>query len=641
MNKIAQCFILIFWSFSAFATTTTSPCQHSESQTNSRISACLDWLATNGNIDKQRVDATLQVAHWLVDANQMSQALAEIEKLLQNDLEFVDKAHQWMLYNYAGEIAMQMRNHSKALVLLSHAAELSDADHKELRSAKTFLSIAKVLRKLGVYDFASENAIQAYDIYFKYHEMAGMADALIQLGHIYLSQNNVPQAEQALSQARDLYELQELSIGKANALILASKARLQSNDPEAAKGFLIEASRVLDTTPPEIHYRVSIKLVRAMLKAGLFDLGLTELSKLNIEQISDSDLVHFFVLESKIYLAKNDTDALKVVDAKLKALSPHSLHMKAHVFQERAKIAERLGNLEPALALINQLRSVRKEASRLEKRELTNALSEYLAKTQAKRTPHEYSQLHVSISELFIICLTMFFGGFGVNMLWNHLLSPRLFAGNSDDDLDLIVSEKVDASQTNADYSAKQAVPLATSNHDNSKSTVTTDPAVQQPQGQVQQHIAQQTSTATVTETNSSVVNTAQSPVNTSAKETNNKDSGIDPFRASLVELMNLSLDIWQQQTQLGKVELAEKSGIWKVTIDDGRLRTRALERYLRMERLPKHPRWREVLRTGYFVLGQLPESHEQYAELDALIQEVQTTGKFQTATAKASPKPE
>ena len=56
--------------------------------------------------------------------------------------------------------------------------------------------------------------------------------------------------------------------------------------------------------------------------------------------------------------------------------------------------------------------------------------------------------------------------------------------------------------------------------------------------------------------------------------------------------------------TQKSKIELAEESNIWAVSIDDGRLRTRTFDRYLRQEQLPKVPRWREVVRTACFVLS-------------------------------------
>ncbi len=76
-------------------------------------------------------------------------------------------------------------------------------------------------------------------------------------------------------------------------------------------------------------------------------------------------------------------------------------------------------------------------------------------------------------------------------------------------------------------------------------------------------------------------------------------------FRRSLVELMLAVIDTWERATGSSRLELAEKSRIWRVAIYDGRLRARAMERYLTVAKLPHNPRWRDVLRSAYFVLGQ------------------------------------
>lgn len=76
-------------------------------------------------------------------------------------------------------------------------------------------------------------------------------------------------------------------------------------------------------------------------------------------------------------------------------------------------------------------------------------------------------------------------------------------------------------------------------------------------------------------------------------------------FHQQLVDLMISSLENWETATQSTRIELAEQSGIWRVSIDDGRLRTRSLDRYLSLKTLPKKPRWREVVRTAHFVLAE------------------------------------
>tara|TARA_B110000444_G_scaffold162312_1_gene151651 strand:- start:1154 stop:1771 length:618 start_codon:yes stop_codon:yes gene_type:complete len=75
-------------------------------------------------------------------------------------------------------------------------------------------------------------------------------------------------------------------------------------------------------------------------------------------------------------------------------------------------------------------------------------------------------------------------------------------------------------------------------------------------------------------------------------------------YRQQLVTLMRSALHTWEVTTQKSKIELTEESNIWAVSIDDGRLRTRTFDRYLRIEQLPKIPRWWEVVRTAYFVLS-------------------------------------
>lgn len=78
-----------------------------------------------------------------------------------------------------------------------------------------------------------------------------------------------------------------------------------------------------------------------------------------------------------------------------------------------------------------------------------------------------------------------------------------------------------------------------------------------------------------------------------------------EEFRRALVELMLAVVEVWERSTGTTRLELAEKSRIWRVTVDDGRLRARAMERYLALSKLPQHPRWRDVLRSAYHVLGQ------------------------------------
>jgi tetratricopeptide (TPR) repeat protein len=93
-----------------------------------------------------------------------------------------------------------------------------------------------------------------------------------------------------------------------------------------------------------------------------------------------------------------------------------------------------------------------------------------------------------------------------------------------------------------------------------------------------------------------------------------------EDFRRALVELMVATVQAWERSTRTSPVEFAQKSGIWRVHIDDGRLRMRSMERYLSLARLPRQPRWREVLRSAYFVLAECPLAADERTRIEALV---------------------
>lgn len=88
-------------------------------------------------------------------------------------------------------------------------------------------------------------------------------------------------------------------------------------------------------------------------------------------------------------------------------------------------------------------------------------------------------------------------------------------------------------------------------------------------------------------------------------------------YRESLIALMQSALDAWEESTGKSKLDLAEQSGIWRLSIDDGRLRTRSLDRYFSVSKLPANPRWRQVLRTVHFVMAKCALSADKEAVLN------------------------
>jgi tetratricopeptide (TPR) repeat protein len=92
-------------------------------------------------------------------------------------------------------------------------------------------------------------------------------------------------------------------------------------------------------------------------------------------------------------------------------------------------------------------------------------------------------------------------------------------------------------------------------------------------------------------------------------------------YQQALVSLMLAAVETWEESTGLTTIDLAEKSGIWLVAIDDGRLRTRTMEKYLTVQRLPRRPRWRQVVRTCRYVLIHCKLSAERRERLNALLE--------------------
>ncbi|WP_028772073.1 tetratricopeptide repeat protein [Shewanella waksmanii] len=110
--------------------------------------------------------------------------------------------------------------------------------------------------------------------------------------------------------------------------------------------------------------------------------------------------------------------------------------------------------------------------------------------------------------------------------------------------------------------------------------------------------------------------------------ETQSKPPAPENLRQDLVELMHLSLQMWEESTQTGKLELAQQSKIWSVGIDDGRLRARAMERYFGINTLPQRPRWRSVVRTCNFVLQRCQNSSLYREELQIKLKRFQDNMK-------------
>lgn len=95
-------------------------------------------------------------------------------------------------------------------------------------------------------------------------------------------------------------------------------------------------------------------------------------------------------------------------------------------------------------------------------------------------------------------------------------------------------------------------------------------------------------------------------------------------YREALVKLMQDCHHYWQKVTGESIIDLAEQSRVWSVSIDNGRLRTRSMNRYLSIDKLPDNPRWRQVARTAYFVLSKVSHDPEARQALESSVSRLQ-----------------
>ncbi|MDX1351592.1 MAG: ABC transporter substrate-binding protein [Thiomicrorhabdus sp.] len=105
-------------------------------------------------------------------------------------------------------------------------------------------------------------------------------------------------------------------------------------------------------------------------------------------------------------------------------------------------------------------------------------------------------------------------------------------------------------------------------------------------------------------------------------KTISSQDEQHQLFLQKLVKTMNLCLEIWEESTSNSKVQLAETSGLWRVSLDGSTAKTRTLDKYLSIETIPAKPRWKNVINTANYILRTQPE-HPSCGELQRLKNEI------------------
>ena len=93
----------------------------------------------------------------------------------------------------------------------------------------------------------------------------------------------------------------------------------------------------------------------------------------------------------------------------------------------------------------------------------------------------------------------------------------------------------------------------------------------------------------------------------------------IEPlFRRTIVDTMAQVLEAWERATGKNKIAFAEESRLWRVYLDGDAHKTRTLDKYTDIRRLPKNPRWKDVIKSVEFVLCICTDKNPMKTELHA-----------------------
>ncbi len=94
-------------------------------------------------------------------------------------------------------------------------------------------------------------------------------------------------------------------------------------------------------------------------------------------------------------------------------------------------------------------------------------------------------------------------------------------------------------------------------------------------------------------------------------------------FKETLIKAMVEAVDVWNRHTGQNRIDLAEKSKIWTITIDNGVLRARSMDKYLSIQQIPENPRWRKVVRTCHFILSDSSLNASDRALLNSNLEQI------------------
>ncbi len=554
------------------------PCSQQNRQTeglSQAILGCKQYLADLAPGSIERILASKKLSVMYRSSGDFVSAERMLIKLID---EVPQHAHKLSIgvYRQLGATYFYQQNFDQSFDAFSKALEIAQLNNESELIAHGFSDLAGIYQRLGDYETSSRLLLKSFDIHKQNDNEFGQALVLANLGNIYRSKHAYNEAIVSYRQAFELHNKLGNQFKAAHTLSSLARAFSLAGNAEQASDLLQQSAERFQ----------NLNAYKA--KAGTYLL-----------------LAELFVEEFSAEGAQQWLDRAKSVYSMVQSEQPVSKlwFIQGLIWQSQTHNEMAANAFEKSLAQITE------DDDKSFTGRLYNSIAELKQQNKEYEEASKYWKLY---SETLLSQLNQK-DLINTSRIKSHFIfSPPLNNTKSNAETNLLYAD------THVLAGIASLLVLGSGVYAYKRRKFT-----------VNKKSDGVTTAATRTAMSVNEMNTAKQPPSARAispaleiQETPELDE--QSLRIMTVDLMLMAIQIWEEETNTGKLELAQQSKLWSVGIDDGRLRARALERYLNVSSLPQNPRWRAVVRTCHFVLRHAETATDEKHTLESQVRQYQ-----------------
>ena len=505
----------------------------------------------------------------------------------KNNFELLAKS-----YNDVGLVESQLGNFREALRHYQQSLKIKLKLGDKYRVGTTLNNIGLIYAKLENTKQSVEYYEKALDAFLAYTEQDNFDRRVFNnINHVYedlaviynqLESNQRDDNKQQSvykQKAADSIKTKNSKWAQARALINIARLQLEDKRPNSAKQFLEKASQLQSNHPFDLRLELNLQWARYFLQAEDYAGAISYANSGVLIAEQKSDLLSLEKLYQVLSLAYLSSDAKTAY----------------HYLEKHAQTREQF----LAQKYNSELQSVQLE---IDKQQVEHQLMQEKIENSENRAQIQ----RLTNWTLSVVILLLVFSGF-IIFFWFKKRKEKQSLLQSikyhQQQLLLLDDKYQNLSQSHFDKQSIDSEDKEQSEHKQSEDNLSVD-------NQIKISDAAETQSE---QENNSIQTNASSPSNSPSSHPGEEQVGDkekssqqlkQKLREVLVETMLTAVSIWESYTKSNRVELAEKSKIWTVSVDNGTLRTRSLDKYINLEKIPLNPRWRNVAGTCHFILA-------------------------------------